>query len=353
MRLHILIDSIYAQKFYEFINKNFNADEHLFVINAEKLKYLSEETIIKLNIRKNRDDRLWLLGKASEASNIFVHSFFDNHILAWLVLNKKILNKTTWVLWGGDLYNYWLKNKHSLKEEVIELLKRRVIKNIANIIALVEEDYKFVREKYKTKALYKYAFYPNPIDFLMLDNVIITYKSNNNNFKILVGNSAASTNNHFEILKALSMIKDQNFEVICPLSYGETNYAMQVADFGKKLFGERFIPLVEFLPPEEYSKILAYVDVAIFNHKRQQALGNILALLYLGKKVYIRSDVSTWSFLNRLGITVFDTIKIFNKPEDLLLDFSKDAALKNRSIVKREFSEERCVELWRDIFDSR
>lgn len=55
--------------------------------------------------------------------------------------------------------------------------------------------------------------------------------------------------------------------------------------YGINLFGDNFILLTEFLSPEEYAKILANVDVAIFAHRRQQALGNILALIYIGKKV--------------------------------------------------------------------
>ena len=42
------------------------------------------------------------------------------------------------------------------------------------------------------------------------------------------------------------------------------------------------------LPLSDYLKILGKIDIAIFNHERQQAVGNITSLLGLGKKVYIK-----------------------------------------------------------------
>lgn len=38
------------------------------------------------------------------------------------------------------------------------------------------------------------------------------------------------------------------------------------------------------MPFEEYLGLLAKIDIAILNHKRQQAMGNITTLLGLGKK---------------------------------------------------------------------
>jgi len=54
-----------------------------------------------------------------------------------------------------------------------------------------------------------------------------------------------------------------------------TNYNIKTA----YIFREKFKPLVDFIPFDEYLNLLAKVDIAIFNHKRQQTMGNITTLL--------------------------------------------------------------------------
>ena len=152
-------------------------------------------------------------------------------------------------------------------------------------------------------------------------------------------------------MTALAKYKfERDFEIICPLSYGSSNIAKDIVNLGHSLFGERFIPIFDFLPATEYAKLLSSIDVAIFGHKRQQALGNILALLYLGKKVYVRSDISTWNFLNQLGITVFDTKNILSNDEGKLFEFDQTVGARNRFLVETEFSDKKCAELWREVF---
>lgn len=362
MFLHFIdFDGKYTNKYLDFLKRNFDISEHFFsVIYRRKPPLLDQimqlknfqNRIITINItRPNLVTLMKLIQLLSKADHIFFHGLFNPYTMVFFNLLPFFLKKSSWVLWGGDLYNYWLKNRHNFKETIIELMKKRIIKHIDSVIALVEEDYHFMKKKYETQATYRFAFYPNPISYECLDYLKNSIKKNSK--IIMIGNSATETNRHHEILEALKDVLPDNFdyEIICPLSYGDSSYAKFVISLGEKLFGKKFVPLTQFLDPHEYSKILASVDIAIFNHKRQQGLGNILALLYSGKKVYIRSDVSTWQFLNRIGITVYDTIKILNKEETNLFDFEKEIGDKNRQIVLREFSEKRCVELWKSIFD--
>ena len=57
---------------------------------------------------------------------------------------------------------------------------------------------------------------------------------------------------------------------------------------------------------QSYLKFLNEIDIAIFHHKRQQAMGNIINLLGMGKKVYIRAGETHTSFFENLGIKVYD-----------------------------------------------
>ncbi len=352
MYLHMIIyegiQGSYIERFINFIRQNFDGTEHMFVMFSRSHRYDSLDNIYYID-PSSRKDLSWLKSQASDCHKIIVHSLFDTRTIIWLLLHKRFLNKASWILWGGDLYSYWIADSHSLKSRVVETMKKSIIANINSIVALVYEDYLFAKQKYNTKAEYKYAFYPNPVDFEMLSHHIQHAPGSTN--RILVGNSASLTNNHAEILKALAKYKfEQDFEIVCPLSYGPSNNVDNVIKLGRELFGKRFIPVLNFMPPEEYAKLLSSIDVAIFGHKRQEGLGNILALLYLGKKVYIRSDISTWSFLSRLGIKVFDSKRVVNNEEEKLFEFSQSIGSKNRLVVEKEFSDEKCVELWREVF---
>jgi dTDP-N-acetylfucosamine:lipid II N-acetylfucosaminyltransferase len=61
---------------------------------------------------------------------------------------------------------------------------------------------------------------------------------------------------------------------------------------------------------QKYLNLLNTIDIAVFNHRRQQGAGNIVHLLGFGKKVYLRPEVSTWRMLTALGVEVYDTRNI-------------------------------------------
>jgi hypothetical protein len=79
---------------------------------------------------------------------------------------------------------------------------------------------------------------------------------------------------------------------------------------------------------------LGDIDISIFAHKRQQAMGNIITLLGLGKKIYIRTDITSWQFFKDIGARLFD----YNKLELDSLD--KITKKENIDKIKSYFSEE-------------
>ena len=120
-------------------------------------------------------------------------------------------------------------------------------------------------------------------------------------------------------------------------------YAKRVAKSGSDIFGEKFISLSNFMPLSEYQKILDGVDIAIFNHKRQQAMGNVINLLGSGKKVFMRKEVSTFDFFQSIGEEVFPIDK---------LDFSKLTEVQrdsNIAKIREYFTEERLLNDWQKI----
>lgn len=64
---------------------------------------------------------------------------------------------------------------------------------------------------------------------------------------IQIGNSADSSNNHFEILNKLEKFKNKNIKLFCILSYGDKIYAEKVIKYGEKIFKEKFIPIEKII----------------------------------------------------------------------------------------------------------
>lgn len=104
---------------------------------------------------------------------------------------------------------------------------------------------------------------------------------------ILVGNSASFTNNHLEIFDLLARQDIAGRRIVVPLSYGNPAYRDAIVARGGELFGSAFMPLIEYLPLDDYMSVIANCNVVIMNHKRQQAMGNIGAALYHGAHVFL------------------------------------------------------------------
>jgi len=218
-----------------------------------------------------------------------------------------------------------------------------VIKKMGYCITYIKGDYELAQKWYGAKGEYHECFmYPSNL-----------YKKYNIKVKehgtinIQLGNSADPTNNHIEVLEKLTKYKDENIKIYTPLSYGDEEYAKSVIIKGKELFGEKFVPLVEFIPFEKYLEFLSEIDIAIFAHKRQQAMGNTITLLGLGKKVYMRSDTTPWQLFNDIDVKVFDV-------DDIRIDvIDEEIKKENQKKIREYFSEENYLKQLQNLFESK
>ncbi len=121
---------------------------------------------------------------------------------------------------------------------------------------------------------------------------------------ILLGNSATPENNHLDALEFLSGFPIGDRKVICPLSYGDRQYGNAVEKYGRKLLGERFVPLRKYIDSGAYAKILGSCSIVIMNHIRQQALGNIVLALCSGAHVFLNARNPVNAAMRRMGVEV-------------------------------------------------
>ncbi|PKP11398.1 MAG: 4-alpha-L-fucosyltransferase [Bacteroidetes bacterium HGW-Bacteroidetes-4] len=317
--------------------------------NTHQFSYAHETAKQILYIKNYLSFIFILFIKLIKAEKIIIHFLpIGPSLLFWYIF-PGLLKKVTWSVWGGDVYNFM--NVHNTwKSRFYEKLRQNIIPKIPHITAIIKEDFEVVKNYYGTRADYQYAFYYIPLNYSYLNT--IAPKSNDSIKKILIGNSAVASNKHVEILTQLQKFAGKPVQLIVPLSYGnEGSYADSVIEYGKKTFGEQFIPLTKMLSPKDYSDLLAEIDVAIMNQVRSQGLGNVLPLLYLKKKVYLRSDSTSYKYFKRINCKIYDTLQIKNQSLTQILDYSKKEHEQNHFIITQEMSKEKCAEVWKPFVE--
>lgn len=346
-------ENSYQIEFIRFLEKHFTLSKHIFVFRTHRINKSNYQPDSSIVSAPNFLSLILLSSKLAKADKVFLHYLPYGPSLPFWAIYSLLFRNLVWVFWGGDIYVY-REFKRSIKTRYYEFFRRIIIKRIRNVSGLLEEDFNLIKEFYKTKAKYTKAIYPLPTDFKRLEAVkkVSSTSISDKKIRILAGNSSDPTNNHFELFQLLGKYSSEDIEVICPLSYGRNKeYISEIAMEGRRIFGEKFIPLLDFQSLDEYSKTLNSIDIAVMNHSRQQGLGNIISLLWLGKKIYLQGETTSFSYFKSEGVAVFKTGDIRNESFNSFILMSNDDAIKNKSIVLNTFSEENYRKLWNNVFN--
>lgn len=330
--LHIAGCDKFIPPFIEFVRKSFNFSEHEFLLTsgmAEKeLRSLPNVHLAKKSTLGTLKHYWYAVIKINQADKVILHGLFDPKVVAILFFMPWVLKKCYWVMWGGDLYIYQL-DERNFKEKIYEFFRGSIIKNMGHLVTYIKGDVDLARKWYRADGQYhECIMYPSNVykDLDVPEKMGVT-------LNIQVGNSADTSNNHIEVLEKLRIYKDDNILIYVPLSYGNRQYAEKVIQKGRLLFGKKFIPLTDFIPFDEYIEFLGSIDIAIFNHKRQQAMGNTITLIGLGKIVYMRSDTTQWQFFKDINIEVKSILGPLS-----LINLDQDVVIKNTNSIKNFFS---------------
>ena len=354
--MHVLPEK-YNSRFIDFARKYLDKYRHVFFAH-KKNKQADEPNINPF--RSRIGSRLYLFRLLMRHGNFdvvvlhgFMHGFFDVLFYFFLFQITHLNQKLVWKIWGADIYTYKNRRQGPFEnwefiQKIAEGFKQKVFKNIKYASSLVEGDAAIAKKYYAPQAKIFKAFYPNPVPYGIVDNSPRT----NDLPLIMVGNSGVQTNNHHEIFLALKNIRGE-FKVYCPLAYGDRKYIAKVITSGIETFGENFLAQQEMSSPDEYSKVIGRISVAIFNHNRQQALGNILQLLYQGKKLYLRENVTTFQCLKSLSLPVYATESITGKKINRIEELLEQTASvsDNRNVIIKHFGDEQCKAKWIEMLD--
>lgn len=346
--LHIGVRDKFMPPFIELLREAFDFRQHQF--------YLSKATEVYAfpaypNVRLGKSgglnrlrERIWLTWAMHRADKIILHGLFNRRIVRMLFYMPWLLKKCYWAIWGGDLYTYQL-GRRDRGWRIEESYRRPVLRRMGHLLTYIPGDVALARQWYGARGQHHEClmYLSNTVSVEALPQAI-SRSEPPREINILLGNSADPSNDHESLLRALLPYRDQAIRIHVPLSYGNRAHAAKVIAQGQEWFGDRFVALTEFLPGEAYQALLARIDIALFGHQRQQAMGNIITLLGMGKTVFMRDDVSQWAFLTDLGLKL--------KPlSELTLERLPAAdAASNAQRVQEHFSRDRLIEQLHHLF---
>lgn len=377
MILHLLSDD----KFADYAISQFDVvapNQNKFVImvysydySCKNIQQLDKATVIAVGTPEYKN----LCSNLNNFNAIIMHNLSTN--AHFEIIKKAAIDvKIAWVFWGFEVYsrNECIKRylgaqtrsiytKYMFKQYLKAILKRsrsgrqyarnyeipkEIFKRVDFCLTDLKEDFE-VANKY-LKGNFNWLWY----SYYSIEDTIGNLKDkfiNGNN--ILIGNSASITNNYLEAFEMIIKFNMGDRKIITPLSYGEKYYANVVLKRAKEYFGENFYPLKIFMEREAYNSLLQSCSIAIMNHYRHQAMGNIITALWLGARVYLSKRATTYLYFKRLGVHLYSIEDDLNPSNEVALErLPAEYAMDNRKILNKEYSKERLLKSVEEIIET-
>ncbi len=351
MIVHLHSDSFFINPFIGFITDNYGTEDHRIVV-YRKGDYKREEADSSIvYYYKGKKDIGTLYKMLKKADKIVIHSLgIEMEMLLLLYMHKNLCRKTVWIIWGSDLY--WKRDRsRDMMSNIIEHMRKKIISLFPYIGCLVTGDYELAVKWYRTDAAMYRVNYPDKDERKIVDALAPYDKGNDGAVNIVIGNSGTPSNGHKEVCEQLKRWKDENIKIYLPLSYGVPEYIEEVKTLYKDEFGDKAVIVDKLMPLEEYLKFLSTMDIGIFNNNRQQALGNIFALMYMGKGVYLKEGTSMWNELVGIQGSILTSCDEIAGENFLTGQLDESGKKINKDVaVKLHYSEEYLKNEWDKVF---
>ena len=345
MITHIAYYDKFIPDFIEFNESNFGEINQRYWIISYPLKYkkVLRDNIYYTGKGKLRfvKDFLVLLYFLVTSKKVFLHGMPGRFTHIAIFLCPWVLKRCHWLIWGADIYDTKQLRSWFVLNRIDNFIFNFIKRNAGFLLTYLQGDVTEARRRFGAKGKLQHCilypsntfFFKNTEDSYIQDQLILQ-----------VGHSSHHGNEHQKIFEIIKKFDNDKFEIHCPLAYGDVNNARAVSKAGTEFFGDRFHPINDFIELGEYRAYLAKIDIAIFNLRRQQAMGNIITLLGLGKKVVINPQSAVWNDFDKLGLKVF-SLSNFD-----LSKLDKENARHNINIISSTFSIEALVEQYSKIY---
>lgn len=354
MILHLFPAEKFTTDFVNRIFRLFNKNEHFFIIYGDQKKeYRLDEILCTdrvLFVKTLFDEKKKFVELVRGSRKIICHSLFFKMIDLYLLNNTIKDNSVTlaWAIWGKDLYEDYDRSK-SIRSAVFvkPLIKETLRKSLISKtnIFITTGDYDVLKERYILRKDAKQMSAQYSYNLLEQHE----YENNSDKISVMVGHSATETCRHLETFEMLKKYAGK-IKVFCPLSYPKNiAYIEKVSNIGMRYFGNDYFPMTGFFKYDEYVSFLNTIDIGVFNNNRQQGMGNITNLLYLGKKVYLSKDNTIRKTYYSPNYFIYNCEDI--RKDDFLDLLSPEQAKNNRERIVFKFSDENFLTEWKGIFD--
>jgi hypothetical protein len=308
---------------------HFVIEDHLFVTCHQSLfDYLSHFNNVVLDISND-----CMLNKyAPYCDCLFCHGLPSNREL--LKLKRQYKKKIIVRNWGGNktIKNYskgYLGNISLFISNTITKIYFNLRygsfagMGIANIVDEID-----IRKMNKRIPLCVLNYESKEVSHHWQSIISKTDKKEGKTRKIMVGHRGTRGENHFNMMKLLKKYESFDIEVVLVLSYGDSTYIEELKKKVNDLWAEKekLCVIDKFMPIVDYYKLLNEIDIAIFDEERSSALGNIMTLLSLNKKIFLNKEGVIKEGFDKEGIPYRLTSEISEMSfEDFIkpLDYSK------------------------------
>lgn len=350
-----------------------NPDECPLLTSSRTKEYLTndKEHIINRLRTLSPNDKLfvsWYCGTIAEA---IIESGIKNPLYVYLMGGEFYADPWGW-------HNHWLYDKMTYQQfkkvgyepsikwtrrnplhwgRIIDDFKRlnqwkaqcsfdycRKIEQIKRIDYIVlpkeaEGEFRLVKKLYPTfRAKHVYGLFDQNFD---LASVMPTKQDASKPYCVLLGNSANPTNNHIDGMHFLKKNFKENFDLYSVLSYGDTNSKKWAKEYGQKLFGDHFYSVEDYMDRQSYLNFVNSMDAVVMYHNRQQAAGNIMTSLVLGKPVFMKSTNVVYQMLKNIGISsVYDVNLLKEKPLFFYIEEAKSKRQETIELIRNVYSKE-------------
>ncbi|WP_405325917.1 TDP-N-acetylfucosamine:lipid II N-acetylfucosaminyltransferase [Leeuwenhoekiella sp. LLG6367-2.1] len=365
--IHIAVDQKFVNSVHHQFENSFpDLSEYIVLVeNSQKpLKHVTFQK--KLRVEAYNNSNLDRIARSISVDVLVIfHGLFHQSSILVNKISKDV--KLYWIFYGFEFYNnpYFINRKDILGNLTLEIdekikaskrslknILRKKIKRIFNRIwfntnnqsletkkameridylgVTFEEDLELIKSKINNEKLQHFIFSFFPIEEMVSDESDQIYGND-----ILLGNSSHYTNNHAEAFDILSKLDLDNHKVIVPLSYGDKYYGKEVEIIGANKIGNNLMIIKDFMPLTEYTQFIKRCGYVIMNNYRQQAVGNVFVMLWMGAKVFLDERNTLYKYLIRSGSIVFSISKDLDQ-KSLSMPLTDDEIEHNRKILIEE-----------------
>ncbi len=246
----------------------------------------------------------WLRRLARDEAALVMHSVPTRYFWFLLRTCPSLLQRTAWIGWGAGVYNPWKQREAGMTPLKWVWFKpfRYCVPRLGIVSSHHQEDARRLESMVgpltsHATARYNLQGLPDRLEPRQPTPTI----------NVCVGHRAGKPEDYQAVFESLGQFTDAPMTVHAPLSYGHREHVDTVIETGRTLLGDRFHPMTEFMPLDDYFRFMRTIDTLIMPGPWAQGGFNINFALSVGTRVFIHDESPMLEEYHGLGCDVMAT----------------------------------------------